>query len=100
LLTPPPENPPQASDLENGIPREPVHSFIVKVFLEQREGRLKHTAWHGQVTHVPSGERRSVRNLADVCVVISRYLEAWGVRIQPLHRLARSIYTRFIRPGL
>lgn len=49
-----------------------VHSFIVKLWLEG-EGEL--IAWHGHVTHVPSGSRRYFRELSEITNFVSEYLE-------------------------
>ena len=49
-----------------------VHSFIVKLWLES-EGGL--TAWHGHVTHVPSGARRYIKKLNEIADFVSEYLE-------------------------
>jgi hypothetical protein len=49
-----------------------VHSFIVKLWLE---GETNLLSWHGQVTHVPSGERRYFKRLSEITDFISEYLE-------------------------
>jgi hypothetical protein len=72
-----------------------VRSFIVKVWLSH-DGR---TRWHGLVTHVPSGERRTVRNLSELCLSAMCYLEGLGVRFGPGQRAWRALYRRVHRRG-
>jgi hypothetical protein len=36
-----------------------IQSFIVKAILDQGTGTTSKAQWHGYVTHVPSGQRRS-----------------------------------------
>jgi hypothetical protein len=43
--------------------REPVvHSFIVRIWLEEGAEVERITIWHGQVTHVQGGESRYFRD--------------------------------------
>jgi hypothetical protein len=52
-----------------------VHSFIVKLWLEDDDGEGKRTAWHGYITHVPTGARRYLQNLSDVTEFIRQHLD-------------------------
>src|SRR6185437_10611936 len=47
-----------------------VHSFIVKVWLEEEATKSSDTIWHGHITHVPSGERRYLKNLDEIALFI------------------------------
>ena len=51
-----------------------AHSFIVKVWLEESEGKSSQPTWHGYITHVPSGERRYVKTLAEIPDFIKQYI--------------------------
>jgi len=51
-----------------------VHSFIVKLWLEEARDDTERTVWHGYVTHVPDGERRYLRDLNDIHEFIRCYL--------------------------
>ena len=54
---------------------EPVmHSFIVRLWLEDGNETERITNWHGQVTHIPGGESRYFRNLDDLVDIIISYL--------------------------
>jgi hypothetical protein len=63
-----------------------VHSFIVKVWVEERAG-LRRKGWHGHVTHVPGGERRYLRDLDDIADFVAPYLEGADARVGLCRRL-------------
>lgn len=54
-----------------------VFSVIVKIWVED-SGQ---PTWHGQITHIPSGERRYVNRTEDIALVVGQYLEQLGVRL-------------------
>ena len=64
------------------IPETTVHSFIVKLWLEEAGDETGKTVWRGYVTHVPDGERRYLKRLNDLIDFIGRYLEDMGVQHQ------------------
>jgi hypothetical protein len=53
-----------------------VHSFIVKIWLEEVGDETENAFWRGHITHVPSGERRYLKGLSDISDFIERYLAA------------------------
>ena len=55
-----------------------VHSFIVKVWVEKAARRFRPARWHGYITHVPSGERRYLKNLDGIKDFILPYLRGMG----------------------
>jgi len=55
-------------------PEAKLHSFIVKLWLEDAGDETNQMGWHGYITHVPSGERRYLRELADILKFIKPYL--------------------------
>jgi hypothetical protein len=61
------------------IPESKVHSFVVKLWLEESGDEPARIDWHGYITHVPGGERRYLKRLSDVSDFIARYLEEMGV---------------------
>jgi hypothetical protein len=66
------------------MPESNVHSFIVKLWLEE-------SAWHGQITHVPSGERRYLKDLRDIVRFIKPYIgEADTTWVEQLRRWLKS----------
>lgn len=64
-----------------------VHSFIVKVWLEESTEGDGRVVWRGHVTHVPGSERRYLKELDDIGDFITPYLEAGGVRLKRRGRL-------------
>ena len=54
------------------LPESKVHSFIVKLWLE---GETNLLAWHGHITHVPTGARRYFKKLSDITHFIGEYLD-------------------------
>ena len=53
-----------------------AHSFIVKVWAEEWSKEMDRVLWRGHITHVPSGERRYLKDLEDIITFIAAYLEA------------------------
>jgi hypothetical protein len=56
-------------------PESNVHSFIVKLWLEGADDETDPAAWHGFITHVPSGQRRYLREFGDILGFIKGYVE-------------------------
>ena len=64
-----------------------VHSFIVKIWLEETIEESVRAEWRGHITHVPSGERRYFQKLSAIGDFIMPYLERIGVKFGILRRL-------------
>ena len=64
-----------------------THPFIVKIWLEETAEEAGQAVWRGHITHVPSGERRYLQALDDICLFIAPYLEAMGARTGSRWRL-------------
>ena len=75
-----------------------TQSFIVKVWVEDRAGETGGGAWHGHITHIPSRDRRYLKNLEEIQDFIAPHLEAMGVKISRRWRL-KSWLKRLIEPG-
>jgi len=73
------------------IPESKVHSFVVKLWLEETGDEPASVGWHGYITHVPGGERRYLKNPHDVSDFIARYLKEMGVEPQAGGRLRRYL---------
>ena len=67
-------------------------SFIIKIWLEDTLDEADEATWRGHITHVPSGERRYLKSLADIGYFVARYLAAMGVKVDPPR--SRSIRSR------
>ena len=55
-----------------------VHSFIVKLWLDEAGDETEKSGWHGHITHVPSGERRYLQDLSDILSFIKPYIRETG----------------------
>ena len=59
-----------------------IHSFIVKIWLEEGDEDIDSAMVHGHVTHVPSGDRRYIRSEKEIPLLITSCLQRMGVRLQ------------------
>jgi hypothetical protein len=60
------------------IPEWKVHSFIVKLWLEDAGDETGSEGWRGYVTHVPSGKRRYLQKLDDIVSFVEPYVPGIG----------------------
>ena len=60
-------------------PESKVHSFIVKLWVEEAVDEKTKSVWRGYITHVPDGERRYLKRLSDITDFIARYLGEVGI---------------------
>jgi hypothetical protein len=56
-----------------------IHSFIVKIWLEECTGENGEALWRGHITHVPDKRRRYLNDLQDISSFIEPYLHRIGV---------------------
>lgn len=61
-----------------------THAFVIRVWLEPREIEDAQPEWRGVIEHIPTGERRYLRNLNDLTSFITSYLERMGVKVSVL----------------
>jgi hypothetical protein len=71
------------------LPEVHTHLFVVKTWLEETAEEAGQATWRGHITHVPSGERRYLKELDDVTDFIASYLEGTGVKLGLLWRARR-----------
>ena len=64
-------------------------SFIVKIWLEETTEETGRVLWRGHITHVPSGERRYLKDLDDILLFVALYLATMGVKLRLCWRLKR-----------
>ena len=57
-----------------------IHSFVIKIWLEESAAEAEEVIWRGQITHVPSSKQGFFMNLNDIPLFIMPYLEFMGVR--------------------
>ena len=63
------------------LPEASIHSFVVRIWLEEEASETQDAVWRGHITHIPSGERQYIQQLRDLHVFITPYLEAMGVQL-------------------
>ncbi len=73
----------------NSLEEPNAQSFIVKVWVEDKADEGGRGVWHGHVTHVPSHERRYLKNLGEIEDFIAPHLEAMGVKLGVSWRVRR-----------
>ncbi len=66
-----------------------AQSFIVRVWVEERAEEAGRGVWRGHITHVPSSERRYLKNLDEIGDFIAPYLESMGMKPGMRWRLRR-----------
>jgi len=57
-----------------------TQSFIVKIWVEESAEDRSRGVWHGHITHIPSHQRRYLKDLSEVQDFIAPYLESMGVK--------------------
>lgn len=68
-----------------------VHSFVIKIWLEETAGEAGEAVWRGQITHVSSAERHFIKNMNEISSFIWPYLEEMGVKPDPVWRMSHRI---------
>jgi hypothetical protein len=58
-----------------------VHSFVIRIWIEENAGKGRRATWRGHVTHVPGGERKYFEGLDAIPLFIASYLERSGARL-------------------
>lgn len=66
-----------------------VHSFIVKLWMEEFGDEFTKGIWRGHITHVPDGERRYLKRLTD----IDDFIRQYGIEL----KLDRGLTSRFVQ---
>lgn len=58
-----------------------THSFIIKVWLDEPKERTTQVEWHGQVTHVATGERCNFQRVSEVLAFLQLYLNELQIKL-------------------
>ncbi|HKU75353.1 MAG TPA: hypothetical protein VJR02_15690 [Pyrinomonadaceae bacterium] len=69
-----------------------LHSFIVKIWIDEQDGKSGRRVWRGYVTHVPSGAQRYLKCLSDIEDFIKEYLDEDEIQSN-----SRSLVCEWIR---
>jgi hypothetical protein len=83
---------PDCDDVVNHSIEADAHSFIVKIWLEEVPRGAGSAQWRGHITHVPSGQRRYVKDLNDVAFFLMAYLEAMDAHVGFLWKLRQWLH--------
>jgi hypothetical protein len=75
-----------------------VHSFIIKLWLEDEGGDTSRLKWHGYITHVPSGARRYFKKLNEITDFIKQYVDGNDARIHRPTRLRDWLRRLMLNP--
>ena len=58
------------------LPEQTMHSFIIRIWLEEEPHEGSAATWRGHIEHVPSKEKRYFKDLNDIVTIIKPYIEA------------------------
>ena len=81
LINPGDRSPPhQPGDWQDQGLAPDTHAFVVKIWLEAAPTPRRPPIWRGHVTHVRSGQRRSVKSLCEIMTFLAIHLQKLGVK--------------------
>lgn len=72
-------------------------SFIIRFWVDEPTEETGRATWRGQITHVPSEQRRYLKDLEEVVDFIAPFLENLGVRFGVWWRIKRRLAAMFFR---
>ena len=52
-----------------------IHSFVVRVWLEEANTETMEEVWRGHITHIPGNERKYLKDLSEIPAFIESYLK-------------------------
>lgn len=68
-----------------------VHSFVIKIWLEETAAEADAAVWRGRITHVASAERQFITDINELSTFIWPYLQEMGVKPAPGRRRGRCL---------
>jgi len=68
-----------------------LHSFIIKLWLEDEDRKTGRRIWRGYVTHVPSGAHRYLKRLSDIEEFIKEYIDDNEIQSSSRSRVSKWI---------
>jgi len=63
------------------LPENSIHSFVIKIWLEESAAEAGRARWRGHISHVATGQRHHVQSLGDLPAFVAPYLRQMGVEI-------------------
>jgi hypothetical protein len=65
-----------ASDPPDGIhDKFIIHSFVIRMWLEQSDEKARHETWRGRITHIPGNEQQYFTDIKTIASFIKSYLK-------------------------
>lgn len=65
-----------ASDPPDGInDKFMIHSFIIRMWLEQPDEEARHGTWRGRITHIPGNEQHYFTDTKSIASFVTSYLK-------------------------
>ena len=52
-----------------------IHSFVIRVWLEETDTDTREAVWRGHITHIPGDERKYLKDLSEIPTFIEGYLK-------------------------
>jgi hypothetical protein len=74
-----------------------LHSFVIKLWLEDALENTTRTAWRAKITHVPGGEHRYIKSFDEMADFITVHLKWPGDETPsqgPVRRLIKRLNRR------
>jgi hypothetical protein len=68
-----------------------VHSFVIKIWLDDKNIRRGTITWRGHITHVADARRQYVQRLVNIVTFILPYLQEMGVQVSMSWRFIQWI---------
>lgn len=56
-----------------------IHSFIIRLWLEETAEETTPIKWRGYITHIPSGKQLYLKSLDEITHFIHAYLSTLGI---------------------
>lgn len=77
-----------------------IHSFVIKIWLEETADENASNLWRGHISHIPSGEKRYIQNLNEMMFFVFPYIEEIGIKIPLKWRIAKLVKGKRFRKRL
>lgn len=52
-----------------------IHSFIIRMWLEQPDEKARHGIWRGRITHIPGNEQQYFTDVKSIASFVKSYLK-------------------------
>jgi hypothetical protein len=52
-----------------------IHSFIIRMWLEEIDEKTRRGNWRGRITHIPSGQQEYFIDIKSISTFIKSYLD-------------------------